>query len=214
LRDARAAEEAERGIMPVDASTGFDVGAQLIELSRVPPSDLDPRLARHADVFASPDAVILNVNYPLGLASYHFLREVMASCADVRGVYAIGKATTLNARCGDVMQSDTVYDEHSGNWYALPSACHAHDVSQYLTVASVLDNQTAVSVRRTHQNQASLGRCYGERFTVVEMEAGPVLTAVHEATRPTRHPSNERVYFRDLPMNFGIIHYASDTPYT
>jgi hypothetical protein len=84
-----------------------------------------------------------------------------------------------------------------------------------LTFASALDNQTAVTVRGTFlQNEASLGRYYGERFTVVEMEAGPILSAVYEATHPDRHPSGERVYFRELPMDFGIIHYASDTPYT
>lgn len=215
LRLIRQEEEAERGITQVDASSGFDVGAQLIELSKVRPGDLDSRLARHVDVLASSDAVIMNVDYPLGLASYHILREVMASCADVRGVYAIGKAATLNAAVGDVLLSETVFDEHSGNWYAFPNAFRAHDVGRYLTDASALDNQTAVTVRGTFlQNHASLGRYYGERFTVVEMEAGPILSAVYEATRPTRHPSGERVFFRELPFDFGIIHYASDTPYT
>ena len=215
LRDVRRAEEAARGIIQVDASTGFDVGAQLIELASLRPSDLDPRLATHAGTLARSDAVILNVDYPLGLASYHIVREVLTSCAEVRGVYAIGKAATLNAAIGDVLLSDTVFDEHSGNSYAFPNAFRARDLSKYLTFASALDNQTAVTVRGTFlQNEASLGRYYGERFTVVEMEAGPILSAVYEATHPDRHPSGERVYFRELPMDFGIIHYASDTPYT
>lgn len=215
LRDVRRAEEEERGITQVDATTGFDVGAQVIDLSNVRPDDLDPRLARYAQVAERSDAVILNVDYPLGLASYHIVREVMTSCADVRGVYAIGKAATLNAAVGDVLLSDTVYDEHSGNSYAFPNAFRAQHLSAFLTFASALDNQTAVTVRGTFlQNHASLGRYYGERFTVVEMEAGPILSAVYEATRPDRHPSGERIYFRELPMDFGIIHYASDTPYT
>jgi hypothetical protein len=215
LRDVRRSEEADCGIIQVDASTGFDVGAQLIELASLRPSDLDPRLAPHADMLAKSDAVILNVDYPLGLASYHIVREVLTSCAEVRGVYAIGKAATLNAAIGDVLLSDTVFDEHSGNSYAFPNAFRARDLSKYLTFASALDNQTAVTVRGTFlQNEASLGRYYGERFTVVEMEAGPILSAVYEATRPDRRPSGERVYFRELPMDFGIIHYASDTPYT
>ena len=214
-RDRRRAEEAERGITQVDASTGFDVGAQVIELAAIQPADLDPRLAPHAHILAASDAIILNVDYPLGLASYHIVREVMTSCQDVRGVYAIGKAATLNAAIGDVLLSDTVFDEHSGNSYAFPNAFRAKDVSKYLTIASALDNQTAVTVRGTFlQNHASLGRYYGERFTVVEMEAGPILSAVYEATRPDRHPSGERVVFRELPVDFGIIHYASDTPYT
>ena len=215
LRDVRRAEEAERGITQIDASTGFDVGAQVIELAALHGSDLDPRLAPYAHILAASDAIILNVDYPLGLASYHIVREVMTSCDDVRGVYAIGKAATLNAAIGDVLLSSEVFDEHSGNRYAFPNAFRAKDVSKFLTIASALDNQTAVTVRGTFlQNQASLGRYYGERFTVVEMEAGPILSAVYEATRPDRHPSGERIVFRDVPIDFGIIHYASDTPYS
>ena len=30
----------------------------------------------------------------------------------------------------------------------------------------------------------------------------------------TRHPVGEPVHFRELPFDLGIVHYASDTPYT
>ncbi|MGH2352674.1 MAG: DUF6909 family protein, partial [Chloroflexota bacterium] len=30
----------------------------------------------------------------------------------------------------------------------------------------------------------------------------------------TRYPTDEQVHFRDMPFDFGLIHYASDTPYT
>ena len=33
-------------------------------------------------------------------------------------------------------------------------------------------------------------------------------------TYPDRHPLDEAVHFRRLPFDFGLIHYASDTPYT
>jgi hypothetical protein len=49
---------------------------------------------------------------------------------------------------------------------------------------------------------------------VVEMEAGPYCNAVYEMTQPVRYPTSEPVSFSKLPIDFGVIHYASDTPYT
>ena len=51
-------------------------------------------------------------------------------------------------------------------------------------------------------------------YTIVEMEAGPYLAALYEATHISRDPFAEAVHFRHLPLDFGVIHYASDTPYT
>ena len=49
---------------------------------------------------------------------------------------------------------------------------------------------------------------------VVEMEAGPYCNAVYELADAERYPVGEAVNFAKLPIDFGIIHYASDTPYT
>jgi hypothetical protein len=37
---------------------------------------------------------------------------------------------------------------------------------------------------------------------------------VYEIADADRHPTNEAVNFSKLPIDLGIIHYASDTPYT
>jgi hypothetical protein len=55
---------------------------------------------------------------------------------------------------------------------------------------------------------------YREGYTVIEMEAGPYLSAVYEATRPKRHPQNEIVNLYAAPFDVGFLHYASDTPFT
>ena len=55
---------------------------------------------------------------------------------------------------------------------------------------------------------------YREAFTVVEMEAGPYCNAIYEIADAERHPTGEAVNFSKLPVDFGMIHYASDTPYT
>jgi hypothetical protein len=149
------------------------------------------------------------------MAAYHILREVLAEVASLRGAYAVGKAATLNGAIGDVMISNVVYDEHSRNTYAFDNAFSYDDVAPYLERGSALDNQKAVSVRGTFlQNRAYLEFFYRELFTVVEMEAGPLLSAVFEATNASRHPVGEHVHFRRTPFDFGLIHYASDTPYT
>ena len=70
------------------------------------PERLDPRLGDvDAEALAESDAVIVNIDYPLGLAAYNILREVAVDSAALRGVYVLGKAATLNADVGDVMIS-------------------------------------------------------------------------------------------------------------
>jgi hypothetical protein len=55
---------------------------------------------------------------------------------------------------------------------------------------------------------------YREGYTDIEMEAGPYLSAVYELNRPKRHPVDEIVNLYNLPFDLGILHYASDTPFT
>ena len=215
VKEERRREEEERGIVTVIPAAGYEVGAQLLELGRLGTADFDPRLGDLAAAAARSDAVLLNVDYPLGMATYHILREVLAEAPGVRGAYAIGKAATLNGAVGDVLIANVVYDEHSGNTYVFDNAFDYDDVAPFLERGSVLDNQKAVTVRGTFlQNRDYLEFYYREQFTVVEMEAGPLLSAVYEASHPTRYPTDEHVHFRDVPFDVGLIHYASDTPYT
>src|SRR5262249_35190157 len=44
--------------------------------------------------------------------------------------------------------------------------------------------------------------------------SGPYLNAVYEALYTTRYPISENINFARLPFDLGILHYASDTPYT
>jgi hypothetical protein len=64
------------------------------------------------------------------------------------------------------------------------------------------------------QNRDYLEFYYQGRFTVVEMEAGPYLDACFEVQQPGRYPMNDNVNMSRLGYDLGIIHYASDTPYT
>jgi len=215
-RHARRRSEAECGVSHIRSATALRVPAQTIPLSKLQPDRMDPRLGEvDADALAAAEGVIVNIDYPLGLAAYNILREVAVDSSMLRGVYVLGKAATLNADVGDVMLSSVVHDEHSGTTYWLDNAFSVDDISPDLRFGSGLDNQRAVTVKSTFlQNRSYLDFYYREAFTVVEMEAGPFCNALYEIADWDRHPVNEAVNFSKLPVDFGIIHYASDTPYT
>jgi hypothetical protein len=215
-RAARRRSEQEAGVSHIPSKTALRVPAQIIPLAKLRPEGLDSRLGDvDASALAESDAVVVNIDYPLGLAAYNILREVAVDSAALRGVYVLGKAATLNADVGDVMISSVVHDEHSGSTYWLDNAFSVDDLAGDLRFGSGLDNQRAVTVKSTFlQNRAYLDFYYREAFTVVEMEAGPYCNALYEIADADRHPVNEAVNFSKLPLDFGIIHYASDTPYT
>ncbi|MEA2331482.1 MAG: hypothetical protein QOH58_1620 [Thermoleophilaceae bacterium] len=215
-RAARRRSEQESGVSHLPSKTALRVPAQIIPLAKLHPERLDSRLGQvDAEALAESDAVVVNIDYPLGVAAYNILREVAVDSAALRGVYVLGKAATLNADVGDVMLSSVVHDEHSGSTYWLDNAFGVDDLAGDLRFGSGLDNQRAVTVKSTFlQNRAYLDFYYREAFTVVEMEAGPYCNALYEIADADRHPVNEAVNFSKLPIDFGIIHYASDTPYT
>ncbi len=212
----RRASERHYGIAHLRSTTALRVPAQIIPLSSLVPEALDPRLGNvDAGALAASDAIIVNIDYPLGVAAYNILREVAVDSAALRGVYVLGKAATLNADVGDVMISNVVHDEHSQSTYWLDNAFTVDDLAADLRFGTGLDNQRAVTVKSTFlQNRSYLDFYYREAFTVVEMEAGPFCNAVYEIADADRHPVGEAISFSKLPIDLGIIHYASDTPYT
>lgn len=213
---SRPVEEQERGIWYLGARHGLEIDVQVIDLAKVRADDLDPRVRlAGGERMAEGRGVIVNIDYPLGMAGYRVLREVIENLAQVRGIYVLGKAATLNGSIGDVMISNVVLDEHSQNTYWLDNCFSAADVSRNLVFGAVLDNQKAVSSKGTFlQNRAYLDFYYRANYSVVEMEAGPYLDAVYESVYMTRYPTNDNINFAKLPFDLGIIHYASDTPYT
>ena len=215
-RAARTAEEEERGIYFLPSQAGLDVAAQVIILDRLVAGDLDPRLGNpSADRLRQSRAVLINVNYPLGLGAYNVLREVAVNVGTLRGVYVLGKAATLNGSIGDIMISNVVYEEHSENTYWLDNVFSFNSVAPFLVYGSALDNQRAVTVRGTFlQNRSYLDFYHRESFTVVEMEGGPYLNALYEAAESSRYPVRQNINFTKLPFDLGVLHYASDTPYT
>ena len=145
------------------------IAAQVILLDRLDTGRLDPRLLPvDAEALRHSRAMVVNIDYPLGLAAYNILREVAETVGELRGVYTLGKAATLNADVGDVMISSVVHDEHSGTTYWLDNAFGVEDIEPDLRFGTGLDNQRAVTVKSTFlQNRSYLDFYYREAFTVV-----------------------------------------------
>lgn len=208
--------EREAGMTYLPSERYLDVDAQIIELNKIIPARLDPRLPREGlERLRASRAVIFNIDYPLGLAAYQILSEVARNIDQIQGFYLMGKSATLNGRIGDVIIPNVVYDEHSQNTYLFNNAFSARDVEPYLAYGSVLDNQKAITVKGTFlQNQKFMELFYREGYTDIEMEAGPYLSALYEMIYPRRYPVNEIVRLYHADFDIGFLHYASDTPYS
>lgn len=216
MREVREFEQAG-GLSHVSTPGHVDVDAQVIEVARLDPALIDARLrVPGAEALRRSDAVILNIDYPLGMAAYYCLSRVGQGVGEVRGVYVMGKAATLNGRVGDVSLSGMCYDEHSRNTFLFRNAFTASDVAPFLRYGSVFDNQGALTVRSAFlQNRRYMGAFYRDGYTVLEMEVGPFLGAIYELIYPHTLPRDEIVYLSDkTPFDLGFLHYASDTPYS
>ncbi len=210
------ADYREKEIEFILNSHEFELAAQVIPIASLNPGHTDPRLLQDdIEMLSESQSLILNIDYPLGMAAYSVMTRIMENIDWLAGVYIMGKAATLNGRVGDVMIPTVVHDEHSNNTYLFDNCFTAADVSEYMTFGNVLDNQKAVTVLGTFlQNQDYMEFFYREGFTDIEMEAGPYLSGIYELLRPKRYPNNEIVTLYGYPLDLGIIHYASDTPLT
>ena len=214
--EKRLAHEMDAGVLRVPSEHAFDIEVQIVALNQLDTGLIDPRLRLPGiERLAHSNAVIVNIDYPLGLAAYQVLAEIARNMGTFRGVYSMGKAGTLNGSIGDVMIPSVVHDEHSMNTYSLITTSLADDIAPHLVYGTVLDNQKAITVPGTFlQNEVYMSVFYQEGYTDIEMEAGPYLSCVYEMVRPKRHPYNELVNLHNIPFPIGLLHYASDTPFS
>ncbi|MEZ4512417.1 MAG: hypothetical protein R3C62_11115 [Chloroflexota bacterium] len=212
----RLTHEQNVGINRVPSDHAFDIEVQVVSLNKLSEKFLDPRLKVDGfNKLSRSNAIIVNIDYPLGMAAYQVLTEISRNIAEVRGIYIMGKAATLNGRIGDIMIPSVVHDEHSLNTYLFDNCFTATDVAPHLVYGTVMDNQKAITVPGTFlQNEGYMSVFYKEGYTDMEMEAGPYLSAIYEMVRPRRHPYNELVNLYSANFPIGMLHYASDTPFS
>src|SRR5258708_36116906 len=121
LRARRTEMETANGIRHIPArGTGVDSAAQVFKISQLDPAAIDPRVGPVDEKrLRASGACIVNVDYPLGLAAYHILRQVAEHSASRARGYGLRQPATLNPDPGDLMIPNAAYNEHSGNTYWL-----------------------------------------------------------------------------------------------
>ncbi len=216
MAEVRTFEE-QAGLAHVSIPGNVEVDAQVIDLARIDTARIDPRLrVPGIEKLRASGAVIINIDYPLGMAAYYLLSRLGQGVGDLRGVYVMGKAATLNGRVGDVALAGACYDEHSRNTFLFQNAFRSGDVAPWLQHGSVFDNQSALTVRSAFlQNRRYMTAFYRGGYTVLEMEVGPFLGAAYELIYPHALPVDEIIHLSNkTPFDMGFLHYASDTPYS
>jgi len=203
-------------ISSVPSAHYLDVNAQITPLSALAKSKhLDPRLKiKKLKKIQESQSLIVNIDYPLGYDAYHILQKMLENVGQIKGVYVLGKAAVLNGEIGDIQIPRLVFDEHTQNTYIFKNCFNSF--FPYLNQqGSILTNQKAVSVLGTFlQNDALIEKYSQNNITVIEMESGPYLGAITEATHDTQNPKNTIIDLNSAPLDLGIINYTSDTPYS
>jgi len=206
----------QAGILSIPNSDYLDVNCQIFPISSLVKSkNIDPRLKiTKTQKLHDSNALILNIDYPLGFSAYHILNEVLENVGKVRGLYILGKAAVLNSEIGDIEIPKVVFDEHTQNTY-LFNNCFNNFFPFPNRQGSILTNQKSVSVLSAFlENEALMQKYMENNLTVVEMEAGPYLSAITEATYDQQLPRGTIVELNQAPIDIGIINYTSDTPYS
>lgn len=212
VKRRRIAWEEEMGISRIASNETLDVPTQIIDIKRLAQKSPNERFKK---AFSNSEALILNIDYPLGRTSYFILNKIAEHVSRILGIYVIGKAASLFANRGDVLIPSSISDQHTKNQYFFTNAIEAKDVLPFLEDAhnGIYDNQKAVTVLGTMlQNKEMLDAFLLAGITDLEMEAGPYLAAIYEITRPKRYPEKERIFLFAKNFDIGIIHYVSDNP--
>ena len=84
LLEERNVYEADHGVTRIPSQHTFDLEVQIIDLSKLDRAHLDPRLVDDLplDRLINTDAIILNIDYPLGFAAYHLLSRIAVNVGD------------------------------------------------------------------------------------------------------------------------------------
>jgi hypothetical protein len=206
----------QSGILTIPSTNYLDINVQIFPLNKLVSSkNLCPSLKiSKPSVLASSEALIFNIDYPLGFAAYHVLNEILENVRQVKGVYILGKAAVLNSELGDIEMPRVVFDEHTQNTY-LFNNCFNTFFPFSNHQGSLLTNQKAVTVLGTFlENETLFQKYFQNNITVIEMESGPYLSAITEAAYDQQLPRHTLVDLHTAPFDVGIINYTSDTPYS
>ncbi len=191
--------EKKLGIIRLEPETNLELESQII-----PGKLISKKLKNLA---------VLNVEYPLGFGAFHLLEEILENVHNMKAIFILGKAAALNTKVGDILIPKVVFDEHTQNTYMINNSFNKEFPNEFNS-GSILDNQRLVSVLGTFMENQDLFDEYSEKeFNIIEMEAGPYLGAVTQATYSKPLPQGTIVDLYQPPFTLGLVYYSSDNPY-
>lgn len=217
LQERKLDWEHANGLYRMHSFHHIDIEAQVFSIRDFIQNEyIDPRLdisPEKKELLLHSNALIINIAYPLGLSSYMILKEVSENIAEMRGIYIMGKAGSLNAAVGDISIPHVVHDLHTYNDIFFQNIFSPASFIPYFPDGSIFGNQKALTVLGTFlQNEASLQDALEKNLTIIEMEIGPYLNRVYEMLYPERHPLHD-TFVLNPQFRLGLAYYISDTPY-
>jgi hypothetical protein len=209
----KKAYEYELGFIQIKPEKYIDCGLQIIPIRSIAQSKfIDPFLKiSDKEKISSSQAIIINIEYPLGFTAYFILKELLNRFQKIKGVYIMGKAAILSGDVGDIQIPNTVLDERTSNIFTFPNVFN-NNFPKTTFQSNILNNQKAVSVFGTFlENMEQLVKYNSDNFNLVEMESGPYLNAIYEFLNK-QLPFDSKLNIENIPFDFGIANYASDNP--
>ncbi len=214
VKKRRQRYEKNLGIDFIEAHHYLDINAQVISLKELSTNGLEKKLPGDLDVLKNSEGLVLNIDYPLGAGAYMVLSTILQNVNNLKGIYILGKASFLHANLGDIALPNNVYDTYSGNSFIFSNAFTKNYFEKFKS-GSILANQKAISSKGTLLHPLeTIHEYFKHDYTIIEMENGPYLNAIYEMVHFHRYPTEETVSMLNPPLDIGIIHYASDTPFT
>lgn len=214
IKKRRESYEKEMGIDFIEARHYLDINTQIFPVKSIAGSSLSKKIEKNLDYLEDSEGLVINIDYPLGSGAYMVLSTILQNVNNLKGVYILGKASFLHASLGDIGLPTKVFDTYSDNTYVFTNA-FTKDYFKEFRQGSVLTNQKVVSTKGTFLHpEETIQDFFIQGYTLVEMEDGPYLSALYETTHFDRYPNNKIVTMISEDIDIGIIHYASDTPFT
>jgi len=202
------------GVKRIPSTNELLCDAQIIPVkifSKLP--EIDPALTiKNIEKISKSNAVIINIDYPLGFAAYYIFKNILTQQKNLKGLYFIGKAAILSGEIGDMQIPSSIFDERTGNIFQINN-CFNNDFPIISKQSQVFLNQKSICVHSPYlENDIQLKGYIETGFNIIEMESGPLLTSIAEWQTNKEIPQNIIYNVGKLPFDYGIINYASDNP--
>lgn len=210
--------EKSLGIITIKSTTSFPTDVQIIPIKSLSISKyVDANIKIYSpDKLANSNSLIINVQYPLGIAAKYLLTELLNYFNNLKSIHIIGKAAILNGSVGDIQIPEIVLDEVTNNIIKFGNTFN-HEFNFQSKNSKILKNQKAACVYGTMlENRSQIESYQKTGFSIIEMESSNYLIAILEKYILQRHLLGSSGYYNihNLPIDIGIINYASDNPLT